>query len=112
MTREQDLGRQLGLLFSAANASSPMHADYAPTSLASPAGCFLGDKFSDAEFLNIPKVFDHAHMIFGAIAFVQMLQGRAGEVFAGKAKSFVSTLKPSAILNFAPGNTNRFFGIK
>jgi hypothetical protein len=77
-----------------------------------PALGFLGDEFSDAEFLNIPKIFDHAHMIFAAIAFIQMPQSLTGEILAGKAKCLFAILKESAILDFAPGNTNWFLGIK
>jgi len=88
-----------------------MNTERAPAVRALPARGFLGNKFPNTEFLNIAKVFDHAHVIFSAIAFVQMHQSWAGVVPAGEAKSFISNLKASAILDFASNSGNCHIGI-
>lgn len=51
-----------------------------------PALLFIGDKLDNTQCFDILKVFQHAHAIFGAIAFIQRFQTFAWQLLAGVAE--------------------------
>jgi hypothetical protein len=73
-------------LFSAAGAISFVNANNASTFWAGPSGFFIFNKFFNAIFLNILKIFDHTHTVFSSVSFIQMFQRVARKVDTIKAK--------------------------
>lgn len=67
-------------------AHSVMAADCPATVRTTPFGGFFFQKFIDAVQFYKFKVLDHAHMVKGTVAFIQMFQSTAGVLFAFKAK--------------------------
>ena len=74
--------------FRAIEAVVLMHGPQLAASAASVSLFLLPDKFVKAIFLNISEVFQHAHMIFCPVAFVQRFQSAAGVFCTFEAKSF------------------------
>jgi hypothetical protein len=56
-----------------------MHTYTTTAGRAFPSDSFIAHEFTDAVSLYIRQVFDHAHVVFSAIAFIQMLDCGAGE---------------------------------
>jgi hypothetical protein len=82
------------------------------TSGASPFYVFTRQKFSHTEILNISKIFNHAHIVFGAVSCIQMFQIIAGEISAFKTKLRFAFSKKIAVLDFTSHAGNRFIGIR
>jgi hypothetical protein len=82
------------------------------TSGASPSYIFVLQKFSHTEFLNIFKIFDHAHIVFGPVSFVQMFQIIAREISAFKTKLCTAFLENFAGLDFTSHAGDRFIGVR
>jgi hypothetical protein len=61
--------------------------------------------------LNILKVFDHAHSVFGPVSFVLMFMMAARKIFTLKAEFCFSILKHFAVFNFALGPGNGFIPV-
>lgn len=57
------------------------------------------------------KVLEHAHVVFGAVPFVQMFQGLTGKTVTFKAVLCAFSSKRSAILDLAPDNSDGFVSV-
>jgi hypothetical protein len=88
-----------------------MNTNRASTLGTSPFYVFILQKFSNTEIPNISKVFDHAHIVFGSISFIQMFQVLAREIITSKTILCFTFLKNSAIFDFTSSNGNGFIGI-
>ncbi|WP_158098577.1 hypothetical protein [Gemmiger sp. An120] len=66
-----------------------MHCPQLSASAASVPLILLPDKFIKAVFLNERKIFQHAHVVFCAIPFIQRFQPVTGIFCAFKAKGFL-----------------------
>jgi len=89
-----------------------MAADQAITIWALPNIRFFLQEQFQAIFLDKVQVFDHAHVVFGAIAFIQRFQPFAGESLAFKTKADESFCQVFALVAhveavFPPGNASR-----
>jgi hypothetical protein len=76
-----------------------------------PPQLFLSRKCPYAVCLYALKVLDHAHVVFGAVSFVQMLQVHTGKTVTINAVLYAGSLKRSAILDFASDNSDGFVSI-
>jgi hypothetical protein len=72
---------------------------------------FVSDESIYPEVLNMFKIVNHAHSVFCAISFIQMVQVITGEVSAFETEFYFIILKGYACLNFAVYPRNRFAGI-
>ena len=88
-----------------------MDANNASTFGAGPPCFFISDKFPYAEFFNMLQIFDHTHIVFGSISFIQILQKCARKVITFKAEFCFAVSKNFAIFNFASGTGNRFVDV-
>jgi hypothetical protein len=79
---------------------------------ASPSYIFVLNKFSHTEFLNIPKIFNHAHIVFGSVSCIQMFQIIAGEISAFKTKRCSAVSKYFAGLDFTSHTGDWFIGVR
>ena len=66
-----------------------MHCPQLSAPVASAPLILLPDKFIKAVFLNERKIFQHAHVVFCAIPFIQRFQPVTGIFCAFKAKGFL-----------------------
>ena len=62
-----------------------MHADEFPAIGTSPLLLFTAHKRSDARGTDHAQIVDHAHAIFGSIAFVQVIEPGTGKSLATRA---------------------------
>jgi len=49
----------------------------------------------------MPKIFNHAHLVFGSISFIQMVQPVAGEGFTRKTKPGFTLLEGRTVFDSA-----------
>jgi len=88
-----------------------MNANRACTPGASPSYLFILQKFPDTIIPDKFKIFDHAHIVFGSISFVQMFQIVAWEISAFKTKLCTVFEKNFAILDFTSNAGDWFIDI-
>ena len=88
-----------------------MNADPASTFGAGPSCVFISQKFIHPEIPDIRKIFDHAHIVSGAISLIQMLQILAGKIVTFKTKGYLPLLNDLTVSDLAPGDANGFMGI-
>ena len=74
--------------FSAVKTIALMDANGSAAVRTEPSFMFFSQEFSDAEFFDIEKVFDHAHVVLGPVSFIEMFHFIAGERVALKAKFY------------------------
>ena len=72
---------------------------------------FILNEFPYAQFFDVLKVLNHAHIVFGSIPFVQMTQMVAGDFITFKTKPCISLLKNFAIFDFTSYTGSSFIGI-
>jgi hypothetical protein len=89
-----------------------MNTNCAFTSGASPPHIFVLYKYSHTEFLNIIKIFDHAHIVFGVVSCIQMFQIVAGEISAFKTNLCIVFSEHFAGLDFTSNTGDRFISIR
>ena len=80
-----------------------MDADGAAAVRAGPSRFFIPQECADAVVLDIVEVLDHAHAVFRAVSFVQVLQVVAGIGLALEAVFRSAVLEDRAGLDPAPG---------
>ena len=80
-----------------------MDADGAAAVGAGPADFFIPQECADAVVLDSPEILDHAHPVFRAVSFVQVLQVVAGIGLALIAVFRSAVLEGRAGLDPAPG---------
>lgn len=78
----------------AVKAQSVVTANHFTTALATPLFLLLFYEYIHSMVFNAVKVLHHAHMIFGAVPFVQVFEPLAGKVCALKAIRFYTGLMP------------------
>ena len=71
-------------------AGFPVNADQMAAAGAFPAGLFPFCEFSNACIPDVFEVFDHAHAIFGSVAFIQLFESGAGIGWAGETEPSAS----------------------
>ena len=62
--------------------------------------------------LDIFKIIDHAHIVFGPVSIVQMFQIVAGIISAFKTKLDSIFLKNSTVLDFTSNTGDGFLGVR
>jgi hypothetical protein len=72
---------------------------------------FIPHEFPQAKFLDVFKILDHAHIVFGPVSFIQMFQIIAGKVFTLETKPGFPVLKNLTVLDFTSNAGNGFVGI-
>jgi hypothetical protein len=82
------------------------------TSGTSPFSLFVLYKISYTEIFNIYKILDHAHVVFGSISCVQMVQKITGEISAFKTMLCAAAPKNVAVLNFTSNASDWFICIR
>ncbi len=87
-----------------------MNTNSAAAMRARPSHFFICHEFSYAIFLNVYKIFDHAHVVFGPVSFIQMFQIAAGKIVTSKTK-LSAFLNDLAFFDFASNDANGFIGI-
>jgi hypothetical protein len=70
----------------------------------------LYDERVDSVVLYERKILQHAHVVFCAIALIELFQSSAG-LFAFKAKFYFTFLNVFAVFDFTSNNANCFIGI-
>ena len=88
-----------------------MHADRSAAARAGPSRFLFLKKISKAGTFNIPKIFDHAHGVFGPVSFIKMFQLIAGEGRAFKTKLRRAFPENFAVFDPAAGAGRRFAGV-
>jgi hypothetical protein len=79
--------------------TQPVMTAYHPTaSGTAPLGFFLFKKLPDARLFDEFNVFNHAHMIFGAVPIIEGLKSSTGEISTLKAKPNQSVADQIAVL--------------
>ena len=79
---------------------------------ASPFYILVLYKFPDTVILDIFKVFDHAHIVFGPVSFIQMFQIITGKIFAFKTKLSPILLECLTGFNFTSNTGDRFIDVR
>ena len=88
-------------LSAAGEALGPVDADQFAALRAGPLLLFFIDEAPYAGGLDFTEIFDHAHALFGSVAFVELLQPGAGKLFAADAELRLAALYPFAVLDSA-----------
>jgi hypothetical protein len=88
-----------------------MDTNLASTPGASPSYIFVLYKFPDTINFNILKIFNHAHIVFGAVSFIQMFQPITGKISAFKTKLCSAISKIFTILDFTSNPGDWFIGV-
>ncbi len=74
--------------------------------------CHFGiNKFANSKILDIFQIFNHAHVVSGAVSFIQMLQVGTGEIIALIAEFSVAVFEISAGFNLTLYAGNRFVAV-
>jgi hypothetical protein len=89
-----------------------MNTDRAFASGTGPSYIFILYKFPNTIIPDIFKIFNHAHIIFGSISFIQMFQIYAGEISAFKTELRPTFSKYFAVLDFTSDTGDRFIGVR
>ena len=98
-------------LFSTTITISPMNTNSTSTFRTRSSHFFISNKFSYAVFFNISKIYDHAHIVFSSVSFIQMFQIIAGKIVTSKTKLCFSFLENFTVYDFTSNNGNGFIGI-
>jgi hypothetical protein len=88
-----------------------MHTNRASTFGTSPSYFFIRDKFVYVELFKILKIFDHTHVVFCPVSFIQMFQIIARKIITIKTELCFIFLKNKAIFDFTPDASNWFISI-
>lgn len=83
-------------LSAAGQALGFVDADQIAALWAGPLLLFVSDEASYPIFLNVFEIFDHAHAVFGSVAFIELLEPGAGKLFTADAE-----LRFAALYSFA-----------
>jgi len=71
----------------------------------------MSDEFSDPVFFDISEIFDHAHVVFGAVSFIQISKSFTGEIVTSKTIFGFAASNDFAVHDPASDNGNGFVGL-
>jgi hypothetical protein len=91
--------------------NSPVNTNGAAARRTGPSYCFIFSKLSDADRFDITQILYHAHLVFGAVAVIQMFQSGTGKALTFKAIFGLAILECITIFYPASNAGNWFIKI-
>jgi hypothetical protein len=88
-----------------------MNTNSAATSGTRPSQLFISNKSSYAIVIDVSEIFDHAHLVFRSVSFIQMLQILARKTVTSRTKPCSTFLDNFAVFDFTSTNGDGFVGI-